>query len=60
MDNRDLIRDLGRKVKDGVYTWEQASIEFNKLTGLELNRENFRGRYRNLDDDYVPQKMMIE
>lgn len=51
--NRDLIRDLGRRVKDGSITWEKAAEEYNLSTGDNLTRENFRGRYRNLNDDYV-------
>lgn len=52
--NSNLIRDLGRKVKDGTLTWGTATIEFNKATGLNVNKEAFRGRYRNLNDQYVP------
>lgn len=52
--NKDLIRELGRKVKDGSLTWEKAAEEYSKTTGEFLNRENIRGRYRNLSDDYTP------
>lgn len=53
-NNRDLIRGLGRQVKNGTLTWAKAAVEYTKATGEEISGENFRGRYRNLNDDYSP------
>lgn len=59
-DSKDVLRNLGRRVKDGDITWKQAAIKYNELTGIDLNAENFRGRYRNLNDDYVPNTNKID
>lgn len=56
MENTDLIRELGRRVKDGKSTWREAAEAFTKATGNEISSENFRGRYRRLDDTYVPEE----
>lgn len=52
MSDKEIIRGLGRKVKDGIMTWEQAATEFTKQTNKEISKEAFRGRYRYLKDRY--------
>lgn len=56
MNTKELVRELGRKVKDGLTTWDSATTEYNKITGENLNKESFRWRYRSLSDDYTPLK----
>lgn len=51
-----MIRELGRKVKDGILTWEQATEEYNRVNGTNLTKEALRCRYKYLHDPYVPVK----
>ena len=52
MDNKELVREIGRKVKDGLITWQQGANEFTKLTGIPQSADAFRSRYRHLKDIY--------
>ena len=52
MDIKERIISYGRKVKDGVLTWQKAVEMFNQETGLNLSKEAFRCRYKNTGDKY--------
>lgn len=50
--DKEIIRTFGRQVKDGKLTWKEATDEFNLQTQLDLSKDAFRSRYRNLHDEY--------
>ena len=52
MENKELVRELGRKVKDGLITWQEAANEFTRLTNIPQSRDAFRSRYRSLNEIY--------
>lgn len=51
-DYKDLIRELGRQVKDGKLSWKASAKVFSERTGMVISSEAFRSRYRNLHDEY--------
>lgn len=44
------LQEVGIKVKQGVYTWDEAAKEYNKATNENTNGEALRCRYRRLKD----------
>lgn len=50
---KELIRELGRKVKLGQLTWQEAANKFNQQMGATLTKEAIRKRYSNLNDDFT-------
>lgn len=56
MDIKETIIRYGRKVKDGLLTWQQAMELFNQETGMKLSKEALRSRYRDLGDNYIRQE----
>lgn len=50
---KSLIKELGRKVKLGQSTWQEAANEFNQRMGATLTKEAIRKRYSNLNDDFT-------
>lgn len=48
---KELIRELGKKVKSQQMTWREASEIFNDKTGLNISGEALRKRYANLKND---------
>ena len=50
---KELIRELGRKVKLGQSTWQEVANEFNQQMGATLTKEAIRKRYSNLNDDFT-------
>jgi len=52
MEKSEIIKNLGRKVKDRSITWNEASQEYNAITGEKTDGEIIRQRYRRLKDDY--------
>lgn len=57
--DNEIVRLIGRKVKNGYITWAQAAEEFNIKTSNSINGEAFRARYRYLKDDYIPENIEI-
>lgn len=50
--NKELIRELGQKVKSQQMTWREASNIFNEKTGLNISGEAMRKRYANLKNSF--------
>jgi hypothetical protein len=50
---KSLIKELGRRVKLGQSTWQEAANEFNQQMGAALTKEAIRKRYANLKDDTI-------
>lgn len=50
------IIKYGRKVKDGIITWEKATELYNAETGDNLTKEGLRNRYKRLKDNYTPKE----
>ena len=45
MKEKEILRELGKQVKDKKITWAEASKKFGEQTGIKLNTEAFRKRY---------------
>lgn len=56
MENIETIIKYGRKVKDGIMTWEKATELYNAEQNHNLSKEAIRNRYRRLNDNYTPNK----
>jgi len=57
METEKIIK-YGRKVKDGIMTWEGATELFNAEYGTNLSKEGLRNRYKRIKDKYEPQKQL--
>jgi hypothetical protein len=44
----DLVKKLGEEVKAQKKTWKEASVEFNKETGIEITGNALRKRHSRL------------
>lgn len=53
---KEIIIELGRKVKNKQLTWNEAATEFSKKIGTNITGEGLRKRYSNLNDNYKPIK----
>lgn len=60
MELKGKILEYGRKVKDGVITWNQAATMFNEETGMSLSRDALRSRYRALNDNYTAEQSKVQ
>ena len=48
---KDLIIELGRKIKLGESTWREQALIFNEQTGLDISGEALRKRYSSIAID---------
>lgn len=47
--NREIVRDLGNRVKKKEITWETASKEYLDITGFPISRDALRKRYEGIN-----------
>ena len=51
MNNKELIIELARLVKEGKKTWKEQADTFNKETGLDISGEALRKKYSRVKED---------
>lgn len=57
--NKDIIIEIGRKVKNKEMTWKQAAQLYSKQTGDTINGEQFRGRYRRYETEPIVSEQVV-
>ena len=59
MNNKELIIELARLVKEGKKTWKEQADTFNKETGLDISAEALRKRFAGLGIDLSTEATIV-